>query len=184
MIANRTRTGSVEEGMAATAHRVFIGNIATSKELIADLKSIIPTDGQFRAQFELATATNRKLCRYYLRSLEMAAKGEGEPWHIPNDDRSTINLEHVLPEKPEENWPQFSEDEVKLYKNRIGNLALLRASENSDLKSAGFEEKKKIYAGSPYILTSQISEASSWTVTDIAERQKVLAALAAQAWPI
>lgn len=184
MIANRTRTGSVEEGLAATAHRVFIGNIDSTRGLIADLKSIIPTDGQFKVQFEIATATNRKLCRYYLRSLEMAAKGELEAWHIPNDDRSIINLEHVLPDKPEGNWPLFSDDEVKLYKNRIGNLALLRASENSELKSADFNQKRQIYVNCPYVLTSQIAELDNWTVEEINERQRALADLAVRAWPI
>ena len=52
--------------------------------------------------------------------MELSAKGEQEPWHIPNDDRSKINLEHVLPEKPEGNWPKFSDDEVKLFYKRIG----------------------------------------------------------------
>lgn len=63
----------------------------------------------------VATVSNRKLARYYLRSMELAAKDEAESWHIPNDDRSTINLEHVLPEKPEGNWPQFNDDQVRLH---------------------------------------------------------------------
>ena len=42
------------------------------------------------------------LARYYLRSLETAAKNEAEPWFIPTDDGTVINLEHVLPKQPEE----------------------------------------------------------------------------------
>jgi hypothetical protein len=57
------------------------------------------------------------------------------PWFIPSDDRAVINLEHVLPKKPEGNWPEFTEDEAALYANRIGNQALLKASDNSDLRS-------------------------------------------------
>lgn len=146
MITSSTRTGSVEEGLAEAAHKTFSGAITTTAELAAELMAITPLDERFRASFETATVSKRKLARYYLRSLEMAAKDEKEPWHIPNDDRSAINLEHVLPERPEENWPQFSEEEVKLYFKRIGNLALLRASENSALKSAPFSEKKIRYS--------------------------------------
>jgi hypothetical protein len=113
--------------------------------------------------------------RYYLRSRESQAKGEAEPWHIPNDDRSVINLEHILPEKTEENWPQFSPDEVRLYYRRIGNLCLLRASENSNLRSEGFGIKKPVYAACPYILTQQLAQATEWTKIDIVERQKTLA---------
>jgi hypothetical protein len=113
MIASSTRTGSVEEGLSESGLKVFSGQITTTAELKAALKQLTPGDAQFAAAFEIATVSNRKLARYYLRSLEMAAKSESEPWHIPNDDRSTINLEHVLPERPDGNWPQFSDEQVR-----------------------------------------------------------------------
>jgi hypothetical protein len=184
MVASSTRTSSVEEGLADAAHKIFNGSISSAKELIAHLKPLIPTDGQFRAAFEVATVSNRKLARYYLRSLEMAAKGESEPWHVPNDDHGVINLEHIMPEKTMNQWPQFSDDEVKIYKNRIGNLALLRASENSDLKSIDFATKRSVYATSPYVLTSQMAQAADWTSAEIIARQKILADLAVKAWSI
>jgi hypothetical protein len=59
----------------------------------------------------------------------MAAKGEATPWFIPNDDKQVINLEHILPQAPEQNWPDFSEEETKIYARRIGNLALLLAKD-------------------------------------------------------
>ncbi|MGB6655698.1 MAG: DUF262 domain-containing HNH endonuclease family protein [Methylovirgula sp.] len=184
MIASSTRTGTVEEGLAATAHRIFAGLIATANDLKADLLSLTPADVRFAAAFEIATLSNRKLARYYLRSMELAAKDESEPWHIPNDDRSVINLEHVLPEKPEGNWTAFTEEQVKLYYKRIGNLCLMRASDNSASKSDGFLAKKPIFANSPYVLTKQVAEAADWTATEIGERQKTLAAIAVKTWSI
>ncbi len=100
MIASSTRTGSVEEGLANAAHNMFAGELTTVSELKADLKPLTPSDGRFTAAFESATVSNQKLARYYLRSMELSAADDPEPWHIPNDDRSSINLEHVLPEKP------------------------------------------------------------------------------------
>jgi hypothetical protein len=184
MIASSTRTGTVEEGLAAAAHNIFTDKLATADNLKAALKSLTPTDGPFVAAFENATVSNRKLARYYLRSMELAAKNEAEPWHIPNDDRSMINLEHVLPEKPEGNWPSFTDEQVKLYYKRVGNLCLMRASDNSAAKSAGFGIKKPIFATSPYVLTKQIADAADWTTAEIVERQKTLAAIAAKTWPI
>ena len=184
MIASSTRTGTVEERLAEAAHKVFSGETTTAADLIRLLDTVTPTHAQFQAAFETATVSNRKLARYYLRSLEMQAKGEAEPWHIPNDDRAAINLEHILPEKPEGNWPQFTYDEVKLCARRIGNLCLLRASENSNLRSEGFATKKSVFSASPYILTQQIAQATNWTKIEINERQKVLAELAVRAWPI
>ena len=74
----------------------------------------------------------------------MAAQGETAPWFIPNDDKQVINLKHVLPEKPEANWPSFDEEKTKLYAKRLGNLALLLAKSNSDLRNADFKTKKVI----------------------------------------
>ena len=184
MLASSTRTGSVEEGLAEGAHKIFKEEVKTAAALRAMLKGLTPTDGPFAAAFETATLSNRKLARYYLRSMELAAKGEPEPWHIPNDDKSAINLEHVLPEKPEGNWPQYTDEQVKLYYKRIGNLCLMRASENSAAKSAAFSIKKPIIGKSPYVLTKQIADAVEWTWEDIGARQKILAGIAVKTWPI
>lgn len=184
MIASSTRTGTVEEGLAAVAHDIFIGKITTAVDLKNHLKALTPADGTFVQAFENATVSNRKLARYYLRSMELAAQNDAEPWHIPNDDRGTINLEHVLPEKPEGNWPQFADDQVRLYFKRIGNLCLMRVSDNSAAKSADFETKKPIFARSPYVLTKRIADAADWTTTEIVERQKTLARIAVKTWPV
>jgi hypothetical protein len=184
MIASSTRTGTVEEGLAVAAHKVFEGEISTTDELKRELAGLTPSDNTFATAFEVATVSNRKLARYYLRSMELSAKNEAEPWHIPNDDRSMINLEHVLPEKPEGNWPQFNDDQVRLYYKRIGNLCLMRASENSTMRSESFAVKKPIFEASPYVLTKQIAEATDWTTVEITERQKTLAGIAVKTWPI
>lgn len=184
LIASTTRSGSVEEPLAAAARDVFSGKITTVQDLKKSLAGVVPVDQVFREALETARVSKAALARYYLRSLEVAAKHEPEPWFIPQDDRSVINLEHVLPQKPEGNWPQFNEDEVAAYSKRLGNLALIRASDNADLKSGGFETKRAIYKASPYILTSQIAEASDWTSAEISSRQKQIAALGVAAWPV
>lgn len=82
------------------------------------------------------------------------------------------------------NWPKFEPDMVKLYWRRIGNLALLRVSENSGLKSDAFAVKAKVYKEAPYVLTSQIATTNDWTPSEIVERQKGLATLALKTWSI
>jgi Protein of unknown function DUF262/Protein of unknown function (DUF1524) len=184
MVASGTRSGVVEEGIAGAANKVFHDAINSADGLKADLRTLTPSDVAFSAAFENATVSNGKLARYYLRSLELAAKNESAPWHIPNDDRNAINLEHILPEKPETNWPQFSDELVKLYWKRIGNLCLLRATDNSTIKSAPFHDKKRTFAQSPYVLTKQIADAAEWRPDEIVERQKTLASIALRTWPI
>ena len=184
MIASSTRSGAVETPLANAAHSIWEGKILSAAELKAALSQITPSDEEFRSAFESTRVSNATLARYYLRSLETAAKSEAEPWFIPTDDGTVINLEHVLPKQPEGNWPQFNDEEVRLYGRRLGNLALMRASDNSTVRSAAFEEKKALYADSPYVLTSEIASYQQWTVQAIAERQAHLAQLALHAWPV
>ncbi len=103
---------------------------------------------------------------------------------ILDRDRSEISLEHVLPEKPEGNWPQFSYDEARGYYKRIGNLCLLRARDNSTAKNASFVKKQPIYANSPYELTKQVGAVADWTVVAITDRQKRLAQIAVTTWAL
>ena len=184
VVAGSTRTGSFEETVAALAHEVFSGKVTTRDNVKNALVNVTPTDGIFQVEFETFRVPTAKYARYYLRSLEMAAKAEPEPWFMPTNDRAIINLEHILPRKPEGNWPQFNSDEVLIYANRLGNQALLRASDNTLLRSDAFPKKKAVFANSPYELTSHIATADNWTPEAIGQRQKALAALALRAWPI
>ncbi len=184
LVAATTRSGSVEVPLADAAHLTYHGTIDTAVKLRDQLAAITPGDRDFREAFEVAKVSNARFARYYLRSLEMAAKSEPEPWFIPTDDRAIINLEHVLPKKPEGNWPEFTDEDVKSYSNRLGNLALMKASSNSLSRSDSFADKRGTYADSPYLLTSQIGALSEWTPQAIIERQNRLAQLAVETWPV
>lgn len=183
LIASTTRSGSVEQPLAATAHAVFTGDCSSAADIKRRLGAITPSDAQFQTAFETAKVSKTQLSRYYLRSLEMAQSAEPEPWFFPTSDREIINVEHVLPKKLEGNWDGYSEDEHRLHLTRLGNQVLLRATENSELRSSSFHDKKKIFAQSPYELTRQVGELGTWTVADIEERQRQLARLAVSAWP-
>ena len=181
-ISGNSRSGSIEQAFATTAREVYSGKLKL--DFKNNLKSITPSNEQFKIAFENASVSKMQWARYYLRSLEMTAKNESEPWLIPNDDKQAINLEHILPKKPESNWPEFTEDEVGLYVNRLGNLALLQASKNSDLKTDSFDKKKQVYQSSPYALTSQIAGEAKWGKNSIIARQKTMADYALIAWGI
>jgi len=184
LVAATTRSGSVEEALADCARKVFVGDLGAAADVRKALVSVTPKDQDFREALERAKVTTPRLARYYLRSLEMAAKDEPMPWFVPLDDRTIINLEHVLPKKPEAAWPTFDDEAIDRYANRLGNLALIRAIDNSNIKSEAFADKKGVYAACPYVLTSQIAEVDDWTPESIVERQKTMAALGVAAWPI
>jgi hypothetical protein len=184
LIAGSTRSGSVEEPLADAAHDVFEGKMKDSKSVRKSIASIAPTDEQFRLGFQIATVSKVSLARYYLRSLEMTAKGEPTPWFVPNDDRQTITLEHVLPLKPGSEWPSFDSETAEAYVKRLGNLVLLPAKSNSDLGSADFATKSTVFRQAPYELTRQVGTVPEWTHKRITERQGILANLALKTWPL
>lgn len=183
IIASSTRSGSIEETLSDTANNVFTGKIKTVAQLKKALSAIVPTDEKFRQEFEVATVSKAPFARYYLRSLERVAKEEPTPWFKINEDKEIINLEHILPHKPENNWPQFTAEEAVLYYKRLGNMALHSKKINSDLKSAKFSDKRSTYNDCPYELTRQIATVTNWTVNMICDRQKKMADLALLAWP-
>ena len=184
LIAGGTRSGSVEIPLAAAANAVFVDGITSASDLKDRLKDITPNDAEFKAEFETARVSGSRFARYYLRSLEMAAKGESEPYFIPNDDRAVINLEHVLPKKTMGNWPEFTQEEAEIWVNRLGNQTLTRASDNSDMQSNGFASKKAVYSQSPYVLTSEIANFDAWSPNSISTRQSALADLALRTWAV
>lgn len=183
MIASSTRSSSVEVPLAEAAKKVAAGEVSTASELRKTLEPITPGDEEFKEEFKTARVSNARLARYYLRSMEMAAKEESEPYFVLHEDREVINLEHVLPRKPEENWPSFSDEDVRRLATRLGNQALMRHGENSDARSAAFSGKKALYAASPYLLTKMLAEVDDWTEATINERQEKLAEIAVTAWP-
>ena len=184
VIASGTTSGSIDELSSAASLAIFTEKIKTTAALKTTLFDITPSNEGFKEAAASAKVSQPRLARYYLRSLEMAANGEKEPYFIPSDDRSIINLEHILPQKPMDNWPSFTEEETDLFVNRLGNQMLMRATENSGAKSDNFEDKKLLYAKSAYALTKQVCEFSDWTPQTIGQRQKALAELAVKTWPI
>ncbi len=184
IIASSTRSGSVEQPLAKCANMVFKNEVTSSKDIFSALSSIIPSDEQFKESFATASVSKPQLARYYLRSIEAAHKRDAEPWFVPNEDALSITLEHILPINPEGNWPQFTDDEVKVYSKRIGNLALMQASTNSNLRSDAFSVKLTAFKKSPYATTSVVGEVTEWTSKQIVARQRMLADLSVQAWPL
>lgn len=68
--------------------------------------------------------------------------------------------------------------------NRLGNLTLLSARLNQQLQNGNFEAKKPELAKSELVLTQRISATEKWGIDEINERQKELALIAPDVWPI
>lgn len=156
-----------------------IGSVAA---LVAELSKHVPPDSQFKDDFTRARVSQAYLARYYLWTLERAARKDSQPELIPNPNEREINLEHVLPETPSAAWGHIDPEHAKLLHKRIGNLALMKERLNARIGNKGFSEKKKFYAKSKLMLTKEISQEKTWGLPEIDSRQRRLADLAVKVW--
>ena len=176
------RGGRLDGAYAQLANKIHRGKIKTNEDLFAEASklSVIPTDARFQNQFANARVSVSRLARYYLRALENTATEEAEPEFIPNDGVA-INLEHIMSNVPSDG---ITEQDIETHHTRIGNLALLKAKQNSVIGSKPFSEKLPAYRKSAFVLTQEVAKVETWGVQQIEERQKELAALAVRTWPI
>lgn len=178
------RGGRLDEGYARLSHKIFLQDVRNADELKREAEKIVIGDAEFRERFKTTKTRVAKMARYYLRSLETVARGESDPEFIPNDD-TVINLEHIMPSSHNvDGWRHIDEQSFETQFKRLGNMALLQANKNSRAANLSFEEKKKIYEQSTFLLTNQLAEVDTWDVAEIENRQNIMADLAVRAWPL
>lgn len=176
--------GTLETHYSQRAKEVRDGSIKHSKDLMSAMLGVVPPDSQFLASFSVASVSKSSLARYYLRALEKQAKNEKDPELVPNPNEEEVNLEHILPQNPSTQWSGVDAETAKSFYRRLGNLALLKSQINSQVGSDGFKDKVVFYKKSNFLLTSGLSQYTSWGTREIEERQKKLAELAVKAWPL
>jgi uncharacterized protein with ParB-like and HNH nuclease domain len=182
LIAGGARSGSVEEAFAKVAAEISAGHVDTSEKMTQKLIDIIPSDIEFENRFAIARVSTNDIARYYLRALELNEEG-GHETELILPEEYPINLEHILPQKPDDNWPSFDKSIVPTYYKRLGNMVLLKASDNSIIGNHPFSEKRVYYQKSAYLLTQMVGTRLTWESKDIDEYQKELAKRAVKIWP-
>ncbi len=182
-IAGGSKAGRLDTFYANLAHNVNAGRIKDYPQLFAASKGAIPSDAEFTAYFQTLRVKVSKAARYYLRSLEKTVEGAKEPAWIPNEDATVVNLEHVMPQTACPDW-SVTEQDLETHTHRLGNMALLQASQNVTAARLPFADKKRIFATAPYRLTQMIAAEDEWGVAQIEQRQKKLSADAPRTWPI
>ena len=174
--------GTLESRYSEAARKICAREVVSASQLRDALLDIIPTDEQFKAAFSSATVSTHYLARYYLRTLERQKRGDSQPELVPINNTEFVNLEHVLPLNPSQDWNHLTEEEQTAYCKRIGNMALLKTRVNVGAGNDGFGAKKTAYAQSEYELTKGIAGYSDWGPNEIGERQTLLAEIAVEAW--
>lgn len=176
--------GALERKYSDTAVKIRQSAVTTAKQLWTEMKDVIPGDSDFQKAFATAKVSKALLARYYLHVLERQQSGEKEPELVPNTNEAEVNLEHVLPQNPPSgSWAVFDTEGRASYTYRIGNLALMKVTDNAESGTEEFIAKKKRYGKSSFQLTKMIAASADWNPAEIDARQSKLAALAVKAWP-
>jgi hypothetical protein len=165
------------------AHEIGTGRICKASELAEAMRDYVPNDATFEQEFARARVTQSYLARYYLKALDHALTGEAEPERVANPETEVVNLEHVMPRVPSQEWNVDAETALAC-ERRLGNMVLLRAKRNVELGNAGFAKKKKVFEESGFEITREVIQYDNWGLNEINERQAKLAQLAVKAWPV
>ena len=103
-----------------------------------------------------------------------------------------FNIEHVMPQAWDENWPLLLDQsvlaEAKAERNRlihtIGNLTLVTGKLNKSLSNAPWAEKReRLNTYSGLLLKESITSRDVWNEETIKERSRYLAEIATEVWP-
>jgi hypothetical protein len=173
-------SGTLESYYSETAKNITNGQIKTTIDVFKAIAAVIPADDRFEAAVAVANVGQPQLARYYLRSLQITVDNNKQ--YGPFDSAS-VTLEHILPKDPK-NYPKFSQEDAKANLNRLGNQALLEATENSGVGNVAFSIKGPVLAKSLFSLTSEVGALADWNLGEITARQAALAKLAVKTWPL
>ncbi|KAF0206208.1 MAG: hypothetical protein FD173_368 [Gallionellaceae bacterium] len=178
-------TNEQEREYYAAAQKINRESAVGAAQVIGSLREIYPADEAFKATFadkiiRTTDSRNNRIVRYILCEIERQHGG-----HDYDFESDTFNIEHVLPQNPENGWDMFSDEEVESMVYRIGNMALLEKGANKDIANAAYIVKQPVLQASAFELTKKLAkENADWKPARIEARQKYLAKVAASIWRI
>ena len=155
------------------------------RDALNSLKRIYPNDDRFKVAFadkELKTTSsrNKNVVRFILFCLEKQISNTD--YDIESDK---YNLEHILPEHPNELWVEYDEHRDEKFIYRLGNMTLMDAKKNRDIGNAVYAAKRRVYGVSEFGITKKISEEyAEWNPDKIASRQNWMATQATAVWRV
>jgi hypothetical protein len=100
---------------------------------------------------------------------------------------STLQVEHVLPQKWEGNpsWKEeWEREDAERWLHRLGNLALLNQKVNSKISNGAFSIKQADLGNSVYPLTRYISKQKQWNTKVVEANHFEVCRLAADVWKL
>ena len=184
-VIGNLQTSVQERTFHAEAERIAGGQHGELAEILERLRSVYPSDDQFRSTFaekaiSVKQTRNRRIARYVLCALERQTSGT-----VVDFDCSKATLEHICPINPQDGWEHFTDEELDALTSRLGNMVLLEESYNRDLGNAEYDVKRTAYGRSAYESTRNVAESyDEWTPDRLHVRQSSMARMAIGIWRV
>ena len=171
---------SIEDTVKGVDEKHIPGRIQSAfSALENELKEISPHKDFFISEFKEISYKNteqsRKLIKYILSKIDNSYRLTKEELI----DFDNVNIEHLLPQKPEKDWGLTSK-EIKQYVNKLGNLTIVDKTINSIAGNKKMQEKVDILTNSRLPINERLVEEIrannyQWDEDVINKRQEQLA---------
>ncbi|PAT38557.1 DUF262 domain-containing protein [Vandammella animalimorsus] len=178
-------TAEQERVYNAAAEKIANNELQNLSPALQALRGIYIDDKRFQADFSEKTirttdSRNNRVARFILCALEK---------HLSGQDYSFIsdafNIEHILPQSAPDGWGGFSNEEADSMIYRLGNMTLMKTSENNDAGNEAYHAKREKYRKSGFAITRKLAEEyAEWTPANIAAWQAWMARQATSIWRI
>lgn len=178
--------GSAESAFGEAAREIRSGRVTTTEQVleIRRVSDLIPSDATFRTAFSAWRVTRGAVARYLLRAIETEVRGDNEPELVVNTNVEHVNLEHILPQSARTvDWPQFPQDELKLWTHRLGNMCLLQKGPNGRIGNKSWKVKAPVLSVSKLQTTACLGQIDLWDVEAVTANQEKMADVALKVWP-
>lgn len=178
-------TAEQERKYNEVAEKLAKGDIRNLGTTLQALRSIYPDDVAFRNAFaeksiRTTDSRNNRVVRFILCALETHLSGQ-----VHDFASESFNIEHILPQNAPDGWGEFSHDDAEALIYRLGNMTLLHASENRDLGTSEYTQKRHIYQQSRFAITRKLAnDHGEWRPDRIAAHQNWMALQATAIWRI
>ncbi len=182
LICGSGGSGTLEALFSTSAKNITVGEITSAQQLLDFNRASLPSDQRFGEAFSRATVSRNYLARYYLRTIESFVSSNQEL--RVNQHHDDVNLEHILPQTPCENWRHISDEDAANYYKRLGNLTIMDSNLNVIADNDPFEDKKTVYQQSRIEITRSIMNIPFWDTEAIENRQQELSQIAVQVWSL
>lgn len=176
---------ALERLYSSISIKIRNGTLNTIPEIKKEIKTLYPDNQTFDNAFVEKDIKEKKVARYILKRINDSMIEGGE---LVAADSDKVNLEHILPKNPDEEWEKYLEEKRLDYKdlvNKIGNMTLLGSEYNKIAANKFFTKKKdEIYKKSKLPITKPLCSLNEWNCKTIRKRQKELRDIALNIWKI